>query len=77
MFSKKLKHWNLEIIGYWVFGAGSYIEKDLELSPCPPNCSKDFRKVFVLVYIYELAKFGDLISCGLKDIFKDAPCLMY
>ena len=31
----------------------------------------------VLVYIYQLANFVDLMSCGLKDIFKHAPCLMY
>ena len=27
--------------------------------------------------IYQFAKFGDLTSCGSKDIFKNAPCLMY
>ena len=25
----------------------------------------------------KLAKFGDLMKCGLKDIFKNVPCLMY
>ena len=38
---KKMKHWNLDIIGYWEIGAGCLTEKDLELSPSPPNCSKD------------------------------------
>ena len=38
---KKMKHWNLDIIGYWVIGAVCEIEKDLELSPSPPNCSKN------------------------------------
>ena len=28
------------------------MEKDLELSPNLPDCSKDSRKVFALVYIY-------------------------
>ena len=26
------------------------------------------------LYIYQLAKFDDLMSCGSKDIFKNAPC---
>ena len=30
-----------------------------------------------LAYIYHLAKFDDFMSCGSKDIFKNAPCLMY
>ena len=39
---KKMKHWNLDIIGYWEIGAGCYFEMDLELNPSPPNCSKDY-----------------------------------
>ena len=27
--------------------------------------------------MYELGKCGDLMSCGSKDIFKNAHCLMY
>ena len=27
--------------------------------------------------MYQLAKFGDLKSCGSQDIFKNAPCPMY
>ena len=38
---KKMKHWNFDIIGYWVIGAVCEIEKDLELSPSPPNCSNN------------------------------------
>ena len=34
-----MKHWNLDILGYWVIGVGCQIEKDMELSPSPPNCS--------------------------------------
>ena len=41
-FSKKLKHWNRDVIGYWVIGAGCWIEKYLEPSPSPRNCSKDY-----------------------------------
>ena len=63
---KKIKHWNLEIIGYWLIRAGCEIEKDLEHSP----------SVLVLVYIDQLAKFGDLITWSLKNTFKNAACLM-
>ena len=37
---------------------------------------KRFLKIIALVYIHQLAKFGDLTSCDSKDIFKNAPCLM-
>ena len=30
---------------------------------------KRFVKIIALVYIYQLAKFGDLMSCGSKDIY--------
>ena len=43
------KHWKLDIIVYWVIGAGCQIEKGLKLSPTPPNCSKDFRKMLPLL----------------------------
>ena len=54
------------------------IEKGLELSPSHLNHSNDSRKIFTLLaYIYQLTKFGGLMSCGSKDVFKNAPCLMY
>ena len=36
-------------------------------------------KIIVHAYIYQLIKFDDLMSCGTKDIFKNAPShvLMY
>ena len=34
-------------------------------------------KIIAFAYIYQLIKFGDLISCGSKDVVKNAPCLMY
>ena len=40
-----MKHWNLDIVGYWVIGAVCEIEKDLKLSPSPPDCSKDSLKL--------------------------------
>ena len=30
-------------------------------------------KTIALVYIYQLAKFGDLMSFDSKDMFKNAP----
>ena len=47
--SQKMKHWNLDITGYWVTEAGFYIEEVLELSQSPPNCSKDSWKIFFLL----------------------------
>ena len=72
----KTKHWNLYIIGYWVPGASCKIEKDLKLSPSHPNCSNDFWK-FLPLFIYQLAKFRDLMSYSSNSRFKNTPCLMY
>ena len=44
-----MKHWNLDITGYWVTGAVCYIEKGQELSTSPPNLSNDFRKILSLL----------------------------
>ena len=33
---------------------------------------KKFLKIIVLVFIHQLAKFGGLLSCGSKDIFKNS-----
>ena len=38
---------------------------------------KRILKIIVLAFIYQLAKFGDFMICGLKDIFKNASYLMY
>ena len=57
-------------------GAGCSFEKGLELSPSHSNHFNDFKKNIDLAYIYQLTKFGGLMSCGSKDIFKNAPCLM-
>ena len=46
---KKLKHWNLDLFGYWVIGAGCLIKKDPESSRSPPNCSKDYWKLLLLL----------------------------
>ena len=53
-FQKKMEHWNLAMFGYWVIGAGCQIEKDLELSCSPQNCSKDFWKLLPLFISIDL-----------------------
>ena len=70
-----MKHCNLKITGYWVIEAGLWIEENLELSPQSSKLLKRFLKIIALVYIYQLVKFGDLTSCGSKNIFKNVPCL--
>ena len=51
-WKKNMKHWNLDIIGYWVIGTGCQIKKDLEkvsvLKRSKDLCSKDFWKLFPL-----------------------------
>ena len=61
---KKMKHCNLDITGYCVIGAGCYIEKDLELKPSPLRIVQRIHENYALAYIYQMAKFGDLMSCG-------------
>ena len=46
---KKIKHWNLDIFGYWVIGAGYWIKKYLKSSPRLPKCSKDYWKLLPLL----------------------------
>ena len=36
---QKMKHWNLDLFGYWAIGA----------SPSPPNCLKDYWKLLLLL----------------------------
>ena len=38
---------------------------------------KRFIKFITLTYIYPFPRFGDLMGCGSKDIFKNAPCVIY
>ena len=52
------------------------MEKALEPSPRFSKLFKRFLKIFALAYLDQLTKFGDLMSCGSKDIVKNAPCLM-
>ena len=71
---KKVKHWNLNITGYWVIGAGCLIEMTWNLAL---QIVLKIPEIIAIAYIYQIAKFGDLMSCGSKDIFRNVPCLMY
>ena len=62
--NETLESWH--IYGYWVIGARCQIKKDLDSSPSSPNYSKDYWKLLPLL-IYQLVKFGNLMSCGSKD----------
>ena len=57
---KKMKHWNSDIIGYWVIGAGCWIEKNQQHSHSTPNCSKDIWKVLLLISL----NWPHLVTCG-------------
>ena len=46
-----MKHWNPDIIGYWLIGESCQIEKDLELSPSPPNCSEIPQNCYPCSYL--------------------------
>ena len=70
---KKMKHWNRDIIGYRVIGAGCLLEKDLKLSLTPPNCSTDSWKLLPLVTSIHWPSL--VASCGSKDISKIHPVL--
>ena len=55
-----MKHWFLN-----QKGPGTY--------PQSSKLFKRFIKIIALAYIYQVAKFSELMSCGSKDIFKNAP----
>ena len=46
---KKMKHWNFDIIRYCAIGVGCSIEKNLEPSLSPQNCSKNYWKLLPLL----------------------------
>ena len=60
-----MKHWNLE-----------KLEQAAKLTRTW-NLAQVLLIVIALAYIYQLAHFGDFMSCGSEDIFKNVPCLMY
>ena len=48
---KKIKHWNLDKIDYWVIGAGCWIKKHLELIPFLQICQKIPNSYFPCLYL--------------------------
>ena len=74
---QKTVTWNLDITCLRVIGAGCWIEKNLELSPQSSKLFKRFLNIIFHVYIYQFAKFGNLMSCGSKDIFKNTTYLLH
>ena len=68
---KSWHNWLLSNLSRWLNWkeSGTY--------PQSSKLFKRFLKIIALTYIYQLTKFGDLMSCGSKDIVKNAPCLMY
>ena len=73
LFKKKMEHWNLDIISCWLIGAGYQIEKYLELSTSPPNCSKDSWKLLPLYW----PSLRFLLVVDQKMYSKNTPCFMY
>ena len=54
---RKMEHWNLDIIGYWVIEAACLIWKGPGNYPQCPKLFKRFLKIIALVYIHQLIKF--------------------
>ena len=71
-----MKHWDLDIFGYWVIGAGCQIKKDLEyIAPVLQIVQKVTENYCSCLYL-STAKFGDFMNCGSEDEFKIVPWLM-
>ena len=87
---KEIKHWKLDITNYWVIreilsqSSKAALHKKWNF-PLRKKLKISVMENFIFVQrfskyfwkIYQLAKFGSLMGCGLKDIFTNAPCLMY
>ena len=68
-FSKKLKHWNLVIIGYWL-GQVAKLKRTWKPSPSPPHFSKDYWELLPLLISINWTSLVTL-SCDSKDILKN------
>ena len=72
--NETLETWHNRLLSNWsrLFnwkGAGAY--------PQSSKSFKWFQENIDLAYIYQLSKFGGWMCYGSKDIFKNAPWLMY
>ena len=72
--NETLESWHIWLLSNW---ARLLNWKGPGIKPQSPKLFKRLLKITVLAYIYQLAKFGDFMICGSKDIFKNAPYLMY
>ena len=72
--NETLESWHIWLLSNW---ARLLNWKGPGIKPQSPKLFKRLLKITVLAYIYQLAKFGDFMICGSKDIFKNAPCLVY
>ena len=73
---KVMKYWKLDINGCWIIGAGCLIERASDLALLLQILQK-ISENYCPFFINQLTKFGELMSCGLKGIFKNVPCLIY
>ena len=72
--NETLEYWHIWLLSNW----GRLLNwKGLGIYPQFPKLFKRLPKIIVLAYIYQLAKFGDFMICGSKDLFKNAPYLIY
>ena len=72
--NETLESWHIWLLGNW----GRLLNwKGPGIYPQSSKLFKRLLKIIALAYIYQLARFGDFMSCGSKDIFKNAPCLTY
>ena len=71
---KKMKHWNLDIIGYVVIRPGRYIEKDLDLVPVLQIVQKIPENFCPGLYL-SIGQVWWLNEIWFKDIFKNTPFL--
>ena len=68
---QKMEQWNLVLIGYREQVAK--LKRTQNLAPV----LHIFQKIISLAYNYQMTKFGNLMSNGSKDIFKNAHGLIY
>ena len=71
------KKWNTGILTQLViekFEQVAKLNRTWNLAPVLQIIQKILENCYPC--IYQLTKFGDFMSCGSKDIFRNAPCLM-
>ena len=72
--NETLKSWHNWLLSK--FEQVAKLKRNCNLAPALPIV-QIIPETIALAYIYQLTKFADLMSCGSKDMVKNAPCLMY